>query len=153
MTRWLRAALLLALVVAVTACEKAESPAPTAPPPSAATAPPTPPPFVVAEVVVGKSLGADGKSIGEVTTAFAVSDTFYASVRTTGAASAPHTLAAQWTYEDGQVVKDDAQDIQPAGPAVHEFHISKPDGWPTGRYKVSVSLDGKTVGEQAFDVR
>jgi hypothetical protein len=156
MTRWLRAALLVSLVVAVAACKRAESPAPpvpTTPPPTAAAPPATPPPLVVAGVQVGKSLGPDGKSIGEAATAFAATDTFYASVRTTGAASAPRQLAAQWTYEDGQVVKDDAQDIQPSGPAVHEFHISKPDGWPAGKYKVAISLDGKPVGEQSFEVK
>jgi hypothetical protein len=40
-----------------------------------------------------------------------------------------------------------------AGPQVTDFQISKPDGWPTGKYKLEVSLDGKVVQTREFDVK
>ena len=33
---------------------------------------------------------------------------------------------------DGQLVDDSAQTVAASGPAVTEFHVSKPDGWPAG---------------------
>ena len=31
-------------------------------------------------------------------------------------------------------------EFQSAGPAVNEFHVSKPSGWPKGDYKVEIFL-------------
>ena len=76
----------------------------------------------------------------------------YAAVSTTGTASNA-TLGAKWTYQDGQTVNDSSQTIAPAGPAVTTFHISKPDGWPAGNYKVEISLDGKSVSSKDFTVQ
>jgi hypothetical protein len=42
-------------------------------------------------------------------------------------------LRSRWTFEDGQVVNE-SQNIASSGPAVTEFHISKPDGWLVGKY-------------------
>jgi hypothetical protein len=36
---------------------------------------------------------------------------------------------------------------------VTEFHISKPDGWPAGKYSVVISIDGKPAGSQDFEVK
>ena len=75
-----------------------------------------------------------------------------AAVSTTGAASNA-TLGAKWTYQDGQTVNDSSQTIAPTGPAVTTFHISKPDGWPAGNYKVEISLDGNAVSSKDFSVK
>ena len=104
----------------------------------------------VTEVVLGKAVGAD-KSVSEATTSFEPTDTVYVSVRTAGTAPSA-TLAARWTFEDGQVVDESSQTIAPTGPEVTEFHISKPDGWPTGAYEVAISLDGQPVETQSFTV-
>jgi hypothetical protein len=61
-------------------------------------------------------------------------------------------LSARWTFEDGQVVNEATQNIAPTGPAVTEFHISKPDGWPAGKYKLEVAANGKLSGAQEFTV-
>jgi hypothetical protein len=83
---------------------------------------------------------------------FAASDTIYAVIATEGAAPSV-TLAAKWTYEDGQTVNESTQTIAPTGPAATEFHIAKPDGWPTGKYKVEISANGAPAGSQEFEVR
>ena len=82
---------------------------------------------------------------------FKPSDTIYATVQTAGSAPTA-TLAIRWTYENGQVVDESSQTIAPNGPANTEFHISKPDGWPAGKYNAAVSLNGVTVSNKTFEV-
>jgi hypothetical protein len=116
--------------------------------------PPAPAGVTVSAVTLGKSVGAD-KKVTAPTDTFAKNDTIYAAVDTTGAGTA--TLMAKWTYsgKDGKTipVKEDTATIAPTGPATSEFHISKPDGWPTGSYQVEVMLDGKPAGTKTFKVQ
>jgi len=83
---------------------------------------------------------------------FAPMETIYASVATDGSASSA-TLTARWTYQDGQVVDETTQTIAAAGPAVTEFHIAKPDGFPAGQYKVEIMGGGASVLTRNFTVR
>jgi hypothetical protein len=142
-----RLLLALAAVLLVFACgKKTETPAPAPPPP------PPPAPVVVgiqvSAVDLGNAIGAD-KRVTAPMAVFKPTDTIYASVTTTG--SAPRaTLTARFTYEDGQVVDESSQDL--AGAGTTEFHISKPDGWPVGRYQLEVLLDGQSVATKAFEV-
>ena len=53
---------------------------------------------------------------------------------------------------DMTVVNEESRTIMPAGPATTEFHISKPDGWPSGDYQVEVFLDDMSVGVKNFKV-
>jgi hypothetical protein len=101
----------------------------------------------VSDVALGRSIGADKKVLGEVGS-FAPGDTVYASVETAGTGSG--TLAARWTFEDGQVVDETSQSV--SGAQVVEFHVSKPDGWPAGHYEVVISLNGAEVERSGFDV-
>ena len=43
--------------------------------------------------------------------------------------------------------------IAPDGANVTTFHIAKPDGWPVGKYKLEVSLDGAVVQTREFEVK
>lgn len=104
----------------------------------------------VSQVDVGRSLTPD-KMIGDRTDSFKPNDTIYASVVTEGTSSAT-TLKARWTYQDGQVVDESTQTIAPSGAARTEFHVSKPDGWPAGKYKVEVFLNGAPVATKDFTV-
>ena len=105
----------------------------------------------VTRIDVGRSLTA-GKTIAERADSFRPADTIYVSVETDGSAPSA-TLTARWTYQDGQVVDESSQHIAPTGSAtVTEFHLSKPDGWPAGGYKVEVLLDGAPAGARAFKV-
>lgn len=83
---------------------------------------------------------------------FAPSDTIYAAVATNGSAAST-TLAAHWTYQDGQTVHDETKVIAPTGPAVTTFSISKPDGFPAGNYHVAISLDGQPAASKDFEVK
>ena len=134
----------------MTACKKKEAPAP----PAEAAAPeaaPAPPAFAVQSVDVGKAINAD-KHVASPMTTFGRRDTIYASVVTEGAAPSK-TVAAKWTYQDGQVVKEQSEAIAPTGPAATEFHISKPKPWPVGKYKVEISVDGAAAGSKDFEIK
>jgi hypothetical protein len=135
-------AVCIALVL-VGACSRSkEEPAPQAAPQAAA--------FHVTRIDVGNAIGAD-KKVTAPSVSFKPGDTIYASVWSEGA-SPNVTLSARWTFEDGQVVNEATQSIAPAGPAVTEFHISKPDGFPAGKYKVEVAANGKPAGAAQFAV-
>jgi adenine-specific DNA methylase len=105
----------------------------------------------VTDLEIGRSLAAD-KAIADQTSEFRPTDTIYLSVVTDGSASQA-TLAARWTYQDGQVVKELSENIAPTGRSRTEFHIAKPDGWPVGKYSVAVSLNGAAAGTKDFEVK
>ena len=50
-------------------------------------------------------------------------------------------------------MNEEARDISSTGPAVTEFHIAKPSGWPVGKYKVEVSADGSVAATKDFEVK
>ena len=148
----------MAGALALSACGKQETPAPApppvttpAPPPVAPPPPPVAAPVAVASVDLGTAVGADQK-VTTPTTTFGTKDTIYAAVSTTGTAGNA-AIGAKWTYQDGQTVNESSQTIAPNGPAVTSFHISKPDGWPVGNYKVEISLNGASVATKDFSVK
>ena len=104
----------------------------------------------VSRIDMGRSLNAD-KTISDNSNSFKANDTIYASIATVGTA-ATATLKARWTYQDGQVVNESTQTIAPIGDARTEFHISKPEGWPTGKYKLEVFLNGSSAATRDFEV-
>ena len=104
----------------------------------------------VSQIDIGRSLNAD-KTINDNTDSFKPNDAIYASIVTEGSA-ATATLKARWTYQDGQVVNESTQTITPTGNARTEFHISKPDGWPTGKYKLEAFLNGSSSATKDFEV-
>lgn len=147
--RWLPAALLVLLTLAPTGCKKEEAPAE-----ADIEEQPAGSSLVVADINIGRALGADSRVVEEEFPAgpvFEPTDTIYVSVETTGSAPSA-TLTARWTFEDGQVVDETSRSIAPSGPTVSEFHIAKPDGWPAGGYAVAILLDGLQVAGQEFRV-
>ena len=105
----------------------------------------------VTDIDLGRSLAPD-KGIADKTSEFRPSDTIYLSVETDGT-SPQATLLTRWTYQDGQVVKELSETIAPTRKSHTEFHIVKPDGWPTGKYAVAVSLNGSAAGSKDFVVK
>ena len=105
----------------------------------------------ISQIDMGRSLTAD-KAINDNTDSFKPNDTIYASIATEGTA-ATAALKARWTYQDGQVVDESTQTIAPTGAARTEFHISKPDGWPAGKYKLEVFLNGSSATTKDFEVQ
>lgn len=105
----------------------------------------------VTGVDMGKNVGAD-KRVTEQTASFQPMDPVYVTVVTSGAAPTA-TIRTRWTYQDGQVVDESEQVIAPTGDAATEFHISKPDGLPVGKYKLEVFLNGSPVQTKDFEVK
>lgn len=146
--------------LALVGCKKKEEtvvlppPAATEPapmPPAPAPMPTTGAPVSVTMVDLGNAIGPDNK-VSAMMSTFGTKDTIYTSVMTDGTASnAP--LTAKWTYQDGQVVGTETKTLNTTGPAVTEFHATKPSGWPTGKYKVEVSLNGMPVQSKDFEVK
>jgi hypothetical protein len=144
-------ALLLALTVV--SCGKKEAPAPAAPPATQATQPAAPAGVSVAAVNLGNALGAD-KRVTAPSTSFARNDTIYAVVETLG--SGNMTLKARWTFHKGDnvaTVNESSQTIAANGPAVNEFHVSMPSGWPAGDYQVEIFANDKSAGVNKFTVQ
>lgn len=141
---------LLALVVAASSCSKSSTTAENTDhsTPATNTATGT---VSVTVVDLGRAIGGDQR-VTESVEVFKPTDTIYASVLTTGTAPAA-ALKARWTFEDGQVVDETEQSIAPTGEAATEFHISKPDGFPAGKYKVEILLNGASVQSKDFEVR
>lgn len=147
--RVLRFAVALALLPALAACGRGDE-AEVETQPTTEVAPDA---LRVTEVDLGRSIGADRRiTDDDDTDDFRPTDTIYASVVTEGTATGS-TLTARWTYQDGQVVDETSQTISPNGPAVTEFHISKPDGFPTGEYQVEILLNGRSVERKDFEVK
>jgi hypothetical protein len=150
--------LVLAAVASLGACGKKEQAVPVAPPapPPVAAAPAAPDlvnvPVSVKQVVLGNKVD-DAKKAAGPTSAFAPTDTIYASVETIGSGKA--SLKALWTYHKGDKtvqVSEVTQELDAKGPANSEFHVSKPGGWPTGDYQVEVFMNGASVATQKFAV-
>jgi len=131
-------ALLLAATLVATACGKKAS---------GGTAS-----VAVTEIDLGRSLKPD-LTIDDRTDTFHPNDVIYASVETKG--SGPATLAARWTFDDNQLVDETSRTISPTGngPSRTEFHVSKPGGWPTGKYHLTLTLNGATAGTKDFEIR
>jgi hypothetical protein len=154
----LHTAIAVALIgtLALVGCKKKDETAAIPPPaaepaPAPAPMPPEPAPTASATTVtmvdLGNAIGADNRVTAPSTT-FAKGDTIPASVASDGAAG---NLTAKWTFGD-QVV--DTQDkAVAAGPQVTEFSVSKPDGWPLGKYKLEVSSNGTVVQTREFEVK
>ena len=105
----------------------------------------------VTDVTLGRSVGGD-KAVTDSTDTFKPNDTIYASIATEGSAQSA-TLRAKWSFEDGQLVDESTRTIAPNNRERTEFHISKPDGWPAGKYKVEVFLNDQSAQTKSFDVR
>lgn len=144
----------VAATFALAACGKKDEAAPApvvAPAPAPTTSPPPAPAGAsFASLTLGKAVDAN-QNVTERTVDFAPTDTIYAAVATAGAAPSV-TIAARWTYGDGQLVDESSQTIAPTGPAVTTFHIAKPDGWPAGKYLVTITIDGQVVADEGFSV-
>jgi len=158
----LHTAMLAAMLgsAALVGCKKKEEPA-VMPPVASDTMPmPAPAPMAATAMVngvdLGNAVGADMRVTAPMS-AFAPSDTIYAAVSTgtsEPAASVAGKLGAKWTHVDSnQVVHEESKDLNLAGDGVTDFQISKPGGWPTGKYKVEIMLDGAVVQTREFAVR
>ena len=120
----------------------------------AASTPAPATPLTVAKLTLGSDVNADYK-VTRVGSSFAPNDkAIYASVATEGS-SGGATLNAKWSYLEGQgqLVSNISQSIATDGPAITTFKVQNPDLWPEGKYRVEISLDGKPVAKQDFQIK
>lgn len=110
-------------------------------------------PLSVAKLTVGDAVNA-AHAVTRPGDRFASDDkTIYASVATQGSTTGA-TLNAKWSYLEGsgQLISSTNQAIATAGPAITTFKVQNPDLWPAGKYQVEISLDGKAVAKQTFEI-
>ncbi|HUW53719.1 MAG TPA: hypothetical protein VMV99_09930 [Rhodanobacter sp.] len=120
---------------------------------ASAAATPAQTPISVAKLTLGSAVNAEHQ-ITRPGNRFASDEkTIYASVATEGQ-SRDATLNATWRYLEGkgQLVSSISQSIATDGPAITTFKVQNPDLWPEGKYKVEISLDGKPVAQQGFEI-
>jgi len=146
-------AVVAALALTLNACGKKDEPPKPKSSDSSMSLPAPVAGVTVTSITLGSGIGPQ-KQVVAASSTFARNDTIYASVDTAGSGNS--TLQAKWTYRaNGQdvSVRDDTQAINTTGPATSEFHVSKPDGWPTGDYKVEVSSSGNSSATRTFSVK
>lgn len=104
----------------------------------------------VSDFAVGRTINPD-KTIKDSTDTFLPSDTIYVSVKTDESAQGAK-LQTKWYFND-KVVEESSETIAETGPSITEFHLSKPDGWPVGSYRIEVLVNGSSAGSKTFDVK
>ena len=142
------------LMLALSACKKEEpvvvvpAPAPVVLEPAMV---PTPAAVTVTAVYLGTAVGADQKVTTSSTT-FGTKDVIYAAIDTKNAGK-DVTLAAKWTFQDGQIVSEDSVTISPEANTTTNFKLSKASPWAVGKYKVEISLNGTPAQTIDFEVK
>jgi len=105
----------------------------------------------VTDISLGRALETN-RRVAQPREDFAPADTVYASIVTEGSARRV-LMTARWTYESSEVVSESSLAIAPSGVTVSEFHVSRPEGLPRGRYQVEILLDGASAGKRGFSVQ
>jgi len=148
----------LAASFALAGCKKKEDTSEMAPPPAAEPAATTPPPatapvpaLTVSSVTIGNAAAAD-KSVAPVAT-LGTKDKIIVSVRTDGTASGAN-LAVRLTFQDGQLAGEQSATLNTSGPETTNVEFTNANGWPAGKYKAEVTVDGQAAGmPQEFEVK
>lgn len=138
--------------VDTTAQPAASTPAAPAPMTSAGPEPMTAAAAVtVTSVTVGKTAAAD-KSVATAAL-FAPKDEIIVSVRTDGTANNAN-VGAKLTFQDGQVAGENTAALNTSGAETTNISFKNANGWPAGKYRAEVMVDGKAAGTpQEFEVK
>jgi len=154
----------LLATVALAGCKKKEDTADNNAQP-AATAPAAPAPMTeaapqpmtaaagvnVSNVTVGKTAAAD-KTVTSAAL-FAPKDDIIVSIRTDGSANNAN-VAAKLTFQNGQVAGEQNQVVNTTGAETTNISFKNANGWPAGKYRAEVTVDGKAAGSpQEFEVK
>jgi hypothetical protein len=154
----------LLATVALAGCKKKEDTADNNSQP-AATAPAAPAPMTeaapqpmtaatgvtVSTVTVGKTAAAD-KTVTSAAL-FAPKDDIIVSIRTDGSANNAN-VAAKLTFQNGQVAGEQNQVVNTTGAETTNISFKNANGWPAGKYRAEVTVDGKAAGSpQEFEVK
>jgi hypothetical protein len=106
----------------------------------------------IASLEIGRSVNPD-QTMHDATVLFIPTDDVWASVVVEG--NAPQaTLLGRWMTDGGEVLDQSSQEIKPTSRTVTSFRIAaRPGGWPLGRYRFELLLNGVGVGRQDFEIR
>jgi len=105
----------------------------------------------VSAVTVGKTAAAD-KTVTSVAL-FAPKDDIIVSIRTDGSANNAN-VAAKLTFQNGQVAGEQNQVVNTTGAETTNISFKNANGWPAGKYRAEVTVDGKAAGSpQEFEVK
>ena len=131
-------ALLIALAgtVAFAGCKKKEEAAPappvvTEPAPAPAPIEPAPAPAPATSFVVASG---------------AAADPIVVTISTDASVPVDATLAAKLTYQDGQTAGEQSATIKAEDAGTTKIEFKKATPWPTGKYKVDVTVNGTAAG-------
>jgi hypothetical protein len=58
----------------------------------------------------------------------------------------------RWTNPQGEVVSEYMQALSPTGKSMGTLHIAKPEGWPSGTYKLEFLLNDAAAAIMEFEV-
>lgn len=153
----------LLITLSLAACGGDDKPTPVAAAPQATAAqapgedapaelPPMPTgDFRITSLTLGKAVDGEGQ-VRQAQDSFAPGDKIYAAVISVGSSDGL-TLAARWTTADGTQVASAGQSLNPSTPTVTTFSIAQPEPWPTGGYKVDVTINGRVVETRSFLVQ
>jgi hypothetical protein len=159
----LHQALLIAVIgsVALVGCKKKEeaapAPAPAAEPAAPAAAPAPIATASIATVDIGNAADAEHK-ITAATSSFKPNETVHVSIATATsdpAATVAGKVGARLSYMNGaeeMLIADETRDLNMTDKGNTNFQFAKPDGWPAGKYKLVVTLDGNVVQTKEFEV-
>ncbi len=146
------------LGVAFVGCKKDEPPPPpkvveVAKPPPPPPPPKPPEPVAVASVTLGSAVGTDN-AVTTATEKFKPKDTVFASVSTTGQGKAVRLKAAFFFLGKKEIAVGEAieelKDFD--GPANTQFKVAKPSGFPKGKYRVDIDMNGARVSSKDYSV-
>lgn len=112
----------------------------------------------VEKVQLGTMSAGDDTRLATVKDSFAPNDTIAVAIETSTPddTKVDGTIDVLWTYaydDETLTVSHTRQDFVFQGEGSTVFHISKPDGFPSGRYRVDVALNAVTIARHDFSVR
>jgi hypothetical protein len=104
----------------------------------------------ITAVQLGRSRNGD-MTIAQPTSEFKPTDTIYAAVITQGRGK-NLKVKARWTYE-GALVDEREQTVSLADAGVVPFELRNAGGFPAGKYRLQIFLNGAPAGERELRVK
>ena len=105
-------------------------------------------PLQVESLQLGRSLNTDNSVSGH-TTRFKPDETVYLALLSEQPGSG--TVTVRWVL-NGQRVSEATRDVSYTREAATEFHLQNSGGFPPGRYRVDVLINGQPAGSREFTV-
>lgn len=102
------------------------------------------------ELQLGSALDGEGR-VREARSTFATSDRVHLSVLGS-AGDLPVRVKARWLDDEGRLLGESGQLLDPGPASVLTFSLTQPNGWPPGRYRVELALNDLEIDRREFEV-